>query len=262
VIAPDFGTTYVSHAPSPQATIDLFAGDWSSAFPESLGVVAGTSTLFDDARITWVIDQLGDIDGWRVLELGPLEGGHTSMLHSAGASVTAVEANPRAFLRCLITKELLHLDSCRFLLGDFVAYLDESPDQRFDLVLASGVVYHSTDPVALLTKLAGRADRIAIWTHYFDASVLEAMPDQIRHFDPDVEEQQLDGRTLRLHRRDYFESVEWSGFCGGPAPYALWLEKDDLLAVLRHLGYESIEVGMDSPEHPHGPHILLLASRR
>ena len=53
-----------------------------------------------------------------MLELGPLEGAHTYMLDRAGASeVVAIEGNTRAFLKCLITKELLSMPSARFLVG-------------------------------------------------------------------------------------------------------------------------------------------------
>ncbi len=75
------------------------------------------------------------------------------MLQKAGArSVVAVEANTRAFLKCLCTKELFGLDRVEFLLGDLVAYLNEERS-KFDAVIASGVLYHMTDPVDLLKIL-------------------------------------------------------------------------------------------------------------
>ena len=69
-----------------------------------------------------------------------------------GASVVAVESNTRAYLKCLVVKELLDLQRCHFLLGDFVPYLQETPE-RFELLLASGVLYHSPDPLAMLALL-------------------------------------------------------------------------------------------------------------
>jgi hypothetical protein len=252
---------YVQHAPTPQGAIDLFEGEWSSRFPDDLGVVAGTATLFDDARIRWMLDRLPPLDGWNVLELGPLEGAHTAMLHAAGARVTAIEANPRAFLRCLVTKELLQLDRCRFLLGDFGAYLAQPPGERFDLVLMSGVLYHAEDPLTLLERVASIADRVAIWTHYYDADALAALPDEWRHFDPEPVSVSVGGRVVQLHRRRYQEAARQQQFCGGPLAYASWLERDDLLHALGHVGFATIEVGSDSTEHPFGPNILLLASK-
>ncbi len=73
---------------------------------------AGATPLFDDPRITWSNDRFGEMGipggyvGRDVLELGPLEGGHTYLLDRMGVkSVTAVEASSRAYLKCLIAKE-------------------------------------------------------------------------------------------------------------------------------------------------------------
>src|SRR6187402_1626923 len=87
--------SYVHAAPSPQLALDLFKGDWWSAVP---GLQAGSTPLFDDSRIRWAVEHLGGVTGRRILELGPLEGGHTYMLERAGAaSVVAIEANTRAY---------------------------------------------------------------------------------------------------------------------------------------------------------------------
>ena len=98
----------VSHAPSPQATIDILDG-WVSILPAELGAdTRGSAPLFADERAIWAIDRLGGVRGATILELGPLEGGHTYMLDRAGAkSIIAIEGNKRCYLKCLITKELL-----------------------------------------------------------------------------------------------------------------------------------------------------------
>src|SRR6188768_2522897 len=80
---------YVREAPSAQNVVDLFAGEWSSALPPAIGATAGSIALFDDDRIRWILERAGGVDGQRVLELGPLEAGHTAMLEAAGATVTA-----------------------------------------------------------------------------------------------------------------------------------------------------------------------------
>jgi hypothetical protein len=252
---------YVRVAPSPQVAVDLFAGEWSSVLPEHLGVEAGHAGLFADGRIDWLLDQFQDVKGSHVLELGPLEGGHTFQLTGAGARVTAIEANTRAYLKCLVAKELLGMEDCRFLLGDFGAYLDENPDERFDMALASGVLYHSTDPLRLLTLLSRAADRLALWTHYYDAEVVEATPALARHFTAGTRDVTIGGRDLRLHRRDYLESLHTNDFCGGPEVHALWMERDDLVFTLQRLGYGDIRVGSDDPWHVNGPCILLYAAR-
>lgn len=251
---------YVRSAPSPQHAVDLFAGSWSSAFPPEIGVTAGPLPVYADDRIDAVLAHLGDVTGMDVLELGPLEAGHTVMLHRSGAHVTAVEASATAYLKCLITKELCRLDSARFLLGDFLAYLRET-DRRFDLVVASGVLYHAPDPLALLEAIARVTDRVAIWTHYFDERVVRADPTISRVFLDEPETVSWRGHEIRLHRRHYREALQWSGFCGGPEPTAVWLELPQLLDALRAVGFTTVDVLDDDTSNVNGAAVLLCASR-
>jgi SAM-dependent methyltransferase len=258
--APTILDQYVRSAPTPQLAIDIFAGEWSSALPDRLGVTAGAAALFADGRISWLIEHLGGVAGRRILELGPLEGGHSAMLHDAGAEVVAVEGSTRAYLKCLVVKELLSLNRCSFLLGDFLEYL-RTTDEHFDVVVASGVLYHAPDPIALLEAIAAVTDRVAIWTHYFDADVVGADPAKARLFESAPEEVEWRGHHLRLHRRAYLEALQWGGFCGGPETSALWMERDGLMAVLGELGFAEVAVQRDDPHHQNGPCIMLCAER-
>lgn len=259
--APSILDQYVRGTPSTQHSLDIFAGEWSSKLPEAAGLhTNGASLLFEDSRITWLLDHLGGVDGFKVLELGPLEAGHSYMLHQAGASVLALEANTRAFLKCLVIKEALGLPRCSFRLGDFVPYLKETTD-RFDLLLASGVLYHSSDPIGLLESMARVADRIAIWTHYYDRDVVSADPKKLRMFVPEPEYVEWRGQKIALYRRNYLESLNWAGFCGGPESSAVWMEKAGLLTVLEQLGYARISIQTDDRNHVNGPCIMLCAER-
>ena len=143
---------YEASFPSRQTAVDVFRGEWVSQLP---GLEGGEIPLFADDRIAWLTDRVA-VTGKTVLELGPLEGGHSYMLHQGGAGrVLAVEANRRAFLKCLIVKETFGLDRVEFLCGDLLEYLRQSTE-RFDLCLASGVLYHMRDPIEML-RLAARA---------------------------------------------------------------------------------------------------------
>jgi hypothetical protein len=78
---------YVRQAPSHQLALDLFKGEWWSALPDKFGPLqAGTVPLFSDGRITWGDQVIGGFAGKSVLELGPLEGGHSYMIEAAGAT--------------------------------------------------------------------------------------------------------------------------------------------------------------------------------
>lgn len=245
---------YCMEQPSPQQALDLFRGEWSSAMPVGSGLrtTPGSAALFEDARVTWAVAQAGGVAGWRILEIGPLEGGHSYMLEQAGAAeVLAIEANTRSFLKCLCIKEVFRLQAVRFLLGDGMAFMEQDAG-GFDMVFASGVLYHLQDPMAFLRLLPRMAPRALLWTHYFDDTIVRNAP-AIAHKFGTIERGTIDGFTYESVEQSYKEALQWSGFCGGSAPTSRWLTRRSILDYLRHLGYERIEVSFEAPEHPNGP---------
>jgi SAM-dependent methyltransferase len=246
-------------APDPQGMLDLFRGEWSSRLPppwDSLS--AGTAPLFEDPRIRWADERLGGFRGRTVLELGPLEGGHTYMIEQAGATrITAVEANGRAFLKCLVVKELLGLPRARFLHGDFLLHL-EKEDSKADLLVACGVLYHLREPVRLIELAARASDRLFLWTQYFDEALVAENPGLAGRFGPTGEAEHR-GFRYRTHPQDYGFALNRRGFRGGSAPSSVWMEREDILGALRHFGFHHIEIGFDEPRHPHGPAFAVAA---
>lgn len=256
----DLRAEYVQRPPTPQNALDLFRGEWASRLPEPFaGYSAGEADLFRDDRIAWLVARVGGVSGWRVLECGPLEGGHTYMLEGRGAgSVVAIEANTRAYLRCLITKELFGLDRSRFLLGDFVEYMRGG--EEFDLVVACGVLYHLTDPVEAIALAARTAPRLYIWTHYFDAERIAARRALAFRFDGSSAAEHA-GFRHTLHRQRYQTRRGNPAFFGGAEAHSHWLTREDLLGALRFFGYDRITLQFDRPDDPAGPNISLLAER-
>lgn len=259
-----FGNMLAAHhddVPTAQATVDLFAREWASRLPPPLdGVRAGTVPLFEDDRIAWAIEAIGGVEGLSVLELGPLEGGHTFMLQRAGAaSIVAVESNGRAYLKCLVVKELLGLDRARFLLGDATAVL-RSPGERFDVCLASGILYHMTNPVALVAAISRRVDRLVLWTHYYDAEVHRENR-LMRRKMKGSRRATHDGFDHTLHEHRYGASLRFAGFAGGTRSSANWLSRDDLMACLEHYGWGEIQTAFEQRDHPHGPCLALVARK-
>jgi hypothetical protein len=250
--SPQFRDVYSREAPSPATPFKIFKDAWSSAVP---GFESGSAPLFDDARIKWLETKLGSYSGRRVLELGPLEGGHTYMMERAGANVVAIEANQRAFLKCLIVKDALHLKS-EFLYGDFRPYLETAAPDRFDFVLAIGVLYHMLEPLKLLHDIARVTDAFGLWTHYYDPDIIS---DTLR-FDTKPVVQTVEGKSAEVYRQHYLSSVGSPKFCGGSEPASCWLAKDGLLQYMNCLGFE-VQIGEDNRHHPNGPSILLFARR-
>lgn len=252
---------YVRAAPDPQHAIDIFANDWWSQLPESASTLrAGPLPLFADSRVSWAIEAMDGVAGKTVLELGPLEGGHTYMLERAGAaSIVAIEASTRAFLKCLIVKELLDLQRAHFQLGDFEEYL-RADGPRFDAVLASGVLYHVRNPVELIHNLGRITDRVFIWTQYYVKERVEAIAHMAHRFGHS-ERAEHAGYPHTLYRYDYGDFLDTTRFAGGSEEFSHWLSREDILGALRHAGFDDIRIGEDDPQHANGPAISLVARR-
>ena len=255
---------FADRAPNPQDTVDIFQGQWITAFPPELGVSAGAVNHFDptvDPRVPWVAEQLsGGLQGRSVLELGPFEGYQTALLERSGAQpIIAVEGSQTAYLKCLVVKELLNLKAS-FLYGDVLRFLD-STTEHFDVVWASGILYHQTDPLGLLERIAPRTDRIFLHTHCIDPERTVHGPAD-RRLDPTGDVHQTwRGRDVHLHRYRYVDDFATKGFAGGPRRYALWMERADIEYALTELGFTNIRYGVIDINGPAGSAFFCLASR-
>lgn len=254
---------YVAGLPKDQNAIELFAGEWSSRFPaHRADLTGGPAGLYEDERVLWAVEQLGGLKDKRLLELGPLEAAHSYMAEQLGvASVLAIEANSRAYLKCLIAKEIFGLQRTRFVLGDFCEYLRESPaGPKFDVCFASGVLYHMRDPIALLEGIARHAESVYVWSHYNEPAILDPRPETAQRFGPMISVERF-GRTFELRELIYQEAVRWGGFCGGNASSGYWMKRQDILDALRLVGFTRIVTGIEQPDHPNGPAFCIAASR-
>jgi Protein of unknown function (DUF1698) len=252
---------YVRVFPNDQNALDIFKGDWSSQLPGARKELeAGTISLFDDARIIWAAEQLGGFKSQRVIELGPLEAGHTYMLESLGAeSILAIEANKRAYLKCLIVKEILSLNRSRFLLGDFVSFLRENK-KSFDVCVASGVLYHMQNPCELIHLISKASKKVVLWTHFYDKERIQAKRIVAGKFSGALKKN-YNGFDHVLHKYIYGDALNWTGFCGGSYPYSYWMSREDILACLRFFGFQDLRIGFQEPDHPNGPSLCIVAVR-
>lgn len=208
-----------------------------------------------DSRVPLAARYLGAdarFDDMEILELGPLEAGHSYSLEQLGANVAAVEANCEAYLKCLIVKELLGLKRVKFLLGDFCGFLQET-DKTFDIIFASGVLYHMTEPLKLIELMSKRTKKCFVWSHYFDPNYYPGAQRTPRSVE-------FAGRQFTHHELPY-PDMESGKFWGGNKLVASWLSREDLLGAFRAAGFDQVEVIQEHLTHPHGACMSFVAQR-
>lgn len=255
---------YCVDPPSPQTMLDIFRGHWKSALPSELNLVTGTEQIFArDPRVVWAQELIpGGFQGREILELGPFEGYDTRLFETLGArAVWALEGNNINFLKCLVLKEALGLNA-KLLYGDFRKFL-RACQRRFDVVWASGVLYHSEDPIDLVEQIARCTNCLFIWTHYSTRPFANGRPSQFP-----VEERKVvqtsHGATVELHKQLYFASGQAGSlplrWAGGSQAHSYWLTREGLLALLRAEGFDRIDVHQEGALEEM-PYIGLLAQR-
>ncbi len=192
----------------------------------------------EEARQRW---NAGDLPGYLKLY------DDTAMLHGAGAHIEAIEANKLAFMRCLITKEILKLPNASFYLGDFIKWL-EQPGLAYDFIVASGVLYHLRDPLGFLEALSEKTSALYIWTVFIAD---DRPPTKIETFK---------GIPVRLYQRPYGPGVSDDSFCGGLMDKPFWIFRDDILSALKALGFSDIETAHEESSI-HGPGFSIFARK-
>jgi len=258
--------------PVHQNAVDLFQNEWVSKLPNYTS--GGDADLYDDGRLNDIEKVIGSFAGLDILELGPLEAGHSFMMESRGAnSILSIESNTRAYMKCLVAKEIFNLKNTRFLLGDFNKYLKDQSD-KFDLILALGVIYHMENPVETLAEIFRCTDRVAIWSHFYDESIgsdsrlrraLRGKSKVLSSGDFSQKCYQYNyGRKSRLpvNRRWPWLHIQKTSlpFLGAAGRYAYWLPMDGWLRVCEHFGFD-LEIISQNLDHPNGPQFTAVATR-
>lgn len=229
---------FCSESPSAETAVGIF-DNWVCKIP-GVAIKTGEFSVFsadDDPRPSYAQEVFGNLAGFDVLELGPLEGGHTYQLEKMGADVTAIEGFNQSFLKLLIIKEILELRA-RVLYGDFVKYL-EATNHRYDMIFACGVLYHMVDPLRLLHLISERTDRVFLWTHY-----VPPPGNQGSHNYVDVSSVTRFDFETEYYRNSYDADHPYRLFAG-TAEYSNHMTRDAILAALEHFGYRNVRVMAD-----------------
>jgi hypothetical protein len=109
------------------------------------------------------IDRLNDLfplEGRRVIEFGPFDGGQTAgLMHHGVKELVCIEARAENYLKTLIAKDTFGWDNVRLVMDD-MHNADAVKYGRFDLAFNHGVYYHGVAPFVLLENLISLSDNI------------------------------------------------------------------------------------------------------
>jgi SAM-dependent methyltransferase len=220
------------------------AHDWKTARPLPDGRVlgGGKAGLPNDRRVDLVRQRLGE--GLRVLEIGACEGQHSVLLAQFCREVVALEVRPRNVVGALIRQFLWGVRNVHNVVLD-ARSLDPALGE-FDLIFHVGVLYHLSNPVEHLHAIAPFGKALLLDTHY-------ATDDAQRKASSIA----FGGRTWPTR---VFHEAGWQDAFSGVEGTSQWLFKQDLLQLVRDIGFPQIEILRDEVER-NGPRIGLLARR-
>jgi hypothetical protein len=141
-----------------------------------------------------------------------------------------------------------------------VAYLDQN-ERTFDVIIASGVLYHMLEPLKLLYLISKRTNRCLLWTHYYDEEILRAAyGDKFPEKFSGPIAIEYAGYHCQAYTQGYGDVVLQKNFGGGNAPTSNWLSRDDIIGCLRHVGFSRIEINHENPQQPGGPAFSIAAA--
>ena len=101
------------------------------------------------------------------------------------------------------------------------------------MVFASGVLYHMSDPAALVESISKATRKVFFWTHYYDQAnqgVREPVPVSRLGLDLTYYVAPNSGREV---------NGRW---WGGLDDTAAWMNKEDIFSVCRACGLSNIQV--------------------
>ena len=124
----------------------LYAGTTDITREQLLEALDALEDMFRLRRHMAAVEMpLENLDGKRVLEIGPGAGGHSALFARHGAKVTAIDITPARAEATAAKFKLLGVEKreCSVMQGDAEAL--PFPDGSFDIVYSNGVLHHTSD---------------------------------------------------------------------------------------------------------------------
>lgn len=210
------------------------------------------SDPFRDVRSHVVRGALpGGLAGRSVVDLGCAEGGFALAFAADGADrVLGIEAREISVRRAELARDLLGLEQAEFVVADIKQELAQRGE--FDVVFATGILYHVADPASMLVAMRAACREVAL----IDTHV--AHPDVVTHDCSEVVERTFAGTTYRGRLFTEYppettdadkEGMLWAAWNDAEV---FWPFEDDLVEMIRAAGFDRIE--WVDPHQAHADH--------
>ena len=196
-------------------------------------IAPSTAVVLDQAR--------GDLSRMRILDVGCLEGGYAATFARLGArEVVGLEIRDVNLARCRFLQERLGLSNLSFVKGD-AKTMSRDELGVFDLVFASGILYHLDDPFDFVRRCSElTTDMLLLDTH---VASLHAYAHRCSR---ELVAREWQGATYlgrvaieyeRELSREELEVFPWTAY-GNQTSF--WLTEASLVRLLRNVGFPLI----------------------
>jgi SAM-dependent methyltransferase len=221
--------------------------NWVTTFPlENVSLLGKTKPGAPQAQVICELEKKISLEGLSVLDLGCLEGLHAYILQERKVKqVVSIEGRRENFLKSLIIKNAFKLDNCEFLFGDVYAVMS-SLVFKFDLCLASGILYHVDNPVSLLYRISQLSKKLFVLTHYATNDYPPGPTVKIKC-------------NNKIYHGKYFQE-DTANIVGSLEEQVFWLYEEDLLKAVKDAGFRFVEV-IHKEMHKHGPALTFWATK-
>lgn len=210
-------------------------GPWISKFTiDGISTGGWFDVLADVRAIRWLNLLKNPV---RVVECGPLEGGHTALIaqHPHVSGVVGLESREANLKKCRFTHDSMGITNSEFHQCD----LDQQPISqfgKFDAMWCSGVLYHLDRPDRFLQRLD--VPDLFLGTHYSKESI----------------------DTYEGMRGRWYQEHGLADVLSGMSDRSFWLTLGNIQAILADAGYEIYE--LITSDSQNGPWVDLMAHRK
>lgn len=212
-------------------------GPWT-AMSISLGGEVATLPPASDWRLARFVHIFRDVlrrplEGLRVLDLASLEGQYSIEPALLGATVVGIEGREDNLVKCRFAAEALGLDRCQFVQDD-VRNLSAEKYGEFDVVIASGIVYHLDDPAVFefVASIAEVCIDLAIVDTHVAARPEVAFQWRGKTYHGRYYKEHAPDATAQEKDADRWASID--------NVRSVWLTKPSLLNLLTDVGFSTV----------------------